>query len=70
MAAANHTLDRASLDGLESLHSAYVGLEVLAGMADADSHHVASVLAVLNQAFLDRIDSLSPKPFGLWPVGR
>lgn len=70
MAASNHILDRASLDALESLHAAYVGLEVLAGMADTDSHHVASVLAVLNQALQDRIDGFSPKPSGLWLVDR
>lgn len=57
------TLDRASLDRLESLHAAYVGLEVLAVSADyVQSCHVAAVLAVLNEAFEAHIDAFAPEP--------
>jgi len=42
-------------DRLESLHRAYVGVEVLAGMADIGSHHVAAVLAVINESLDDLI---------------
>lgn len=58
-------LDRASLDGLESLHAAYVGLQVLSGIADIDSHHVAAILDVLNDALGRQISDFSPKPSGL-----
>lgn len=57
------TLDRSSLDRLESLHAAYVGLEVLAGMSDGtESRHVAVVLAIINEALQTHIDALAPKP--------
>lgn len=63
MATHYHT-PRESLDALESLHSAYLGLEVLAGFSDVDSRHVASVLAILNQAFHQQIEGMTPKRFG------
>lgn len=65
MAKPNNTLDGSSLDRLETLHSAYVGLEVLAGIADVDSHHVANVLGILNEAFQTQIDGFTPKKYGL-----
>lgn len=65
MARPYSTLDRASLDCLESLHAAYVGLQVLSAYADTDSHHVAAILGVLNDALGRQIFDLTPKPSGL-----
>lgn len=65
MATPYHTLDRAALDRLESLQAAYVGLEVLAALADTDSHHVANLLSVLNETFGRQIEDFAPKPAGL-----
>lgn len=48
------TLAFAVLQRLTDLHAAYVGLEVLSGIADTDSHHVAALLAVIN-ADLERV---------------
>lgn len=48
-------------DRLETLHAAYLGLEVLAGFADIDSRHVASILHVLNDALLDSIEESPPR---------
>jgi hypothetical protein len=43
---------------LEALHLAYVGLEVLAGEADLDSHHVANAMAPVNFSFQDALGDL------------
>jgi hypothetical protein len=66
MAEPYHTLDRASLDRLESLYAAYLGLQVLSGSAQSvDSVCVASVLDVLNESLSRCVSDLSPKPAGL-----
>lgn len=64
MATLHHTLDRASLDRLESLYSAYESLQVLS-LSSAESSHVARVLLVLNDAFLQSLEIASPKPSGI-----
>jgi hypothetical protein len=59
---------------LEELHSAYVGLQVLSGIADVDSHHVAAVMCIVNQSFADCLEacgpSSSPGGSGLRLVGK
>lgn len=40
-------------DQLECLHDAYEALEVISGTSEAEVHHVASVLRVLNYQFQD-----------------
>lgn len=65
MARPYHTLDRASLDCLESIHAAYVALEELSALAETDSHHVAAILGIINAAFDHKLSDLSPKPPGL-----
>jgi len=63
MARQYSTVTRQSLDCLESLHAAYVGLQVLSGIADVDSHHVAALLSVVNDVFERQIVDLSPPPY-------
>lgn len=58
-------LDQSDLDKLEEFYAAYVGLQVLAGVADADSQNVASVLAVLNQALERQIAEFAHRRSGL-----
>lgn len=62
MAIANHTTGLALVDRFESLHAAYVGLQVLAGEADTDSRHVAAVLDFLNQALSECLEDVRPRP--------
>ena len=51
MATHYFTLDPSDRALLENLRDAYVGLEVLAGLADhGESRHVAPVLSVLNDS--------------------
>lgn len=51
MAVHHFTLGPSDRDALESLRDAYVGLEVLAGLADhGESRHVAPVLSILNDS--------------------
>ena len=60
MAAPNHTLlDASFIERLEEFHAAYDDLQLLSGLAQADSSHVSSVLLVLNQAFRDFLDASS-----------
>lgn len=56
MAIHDFTLDSAARDALYELHAAYEGLELLAGLADAESRHVAPVLVVINGAFSAWLD--------------
>lgn len=60
MAAQHFNLDFHVRMALDEFHSAYEGLEVLAGLADCDSRHVASVLFVLNRSLRVFIDSSPP----------
>lgn len=47
------------LDRLNALQDAYIGLEVLSGLAsDADSRHSALVLAVINGAFVALVEDI------------
>ena len=50
-----------ALQCLQDLHDAYVSLEVLAGLADTDSHHVSNVLRFLNEALRHHIEDATPK---------
>jgi len=56
----DNTMSFSARERLQGLHSAYVGLEVLAGLADVDSHHVAAVLAVVNEALGQLVEGAGP----------
>jgi len=53
MANQDFTLDSAARDSLFEIFAAYEGVELLAGLADAESRHVAPVLLVINGALSD-----------------
>lgn len=68
MASRDFTLDSAARDSLFEIFAAYEGLELLAGLADAESRHVAPVLVVINGALSDWLarsfQAAPPRRFG------
>lgn len=61
MATSHHNTGLRAFDRLENVHSAYLSVEVMAGYADIDSHHVSNLLLVLNEVLLECIEELRPR---------